>query len=197
MAKEDELVLVLQRDIVVPKPWSGIKSEGVDDFENLVRDHAEYKKRGDVEEDPSLKQLIPYMVFRFQDRYWLMQRTAKSGEERLHNLFTLGIGGHIRKEDLDGATIADWASREFQEEVDYKGIFKSKILGLLNDDSIPVNKVHIGCVMLLEGNTDNIAVRENHHQDGQLLTLEEVGQKYEVLESWSQIVYNFLKEQNG
>lgn len=197
MGKEDEQVLVIHREIVTPTPWEGIKVDGIAGFEDLIKANAEYRRRGDVEDDPNWKQLIPYMVFRYKDLYWAMQRTTKSGEDRLHNLYTLGIGGHVRKEDLEGEKIIDWANREFQEEVDYKGSFTSKPIGLLNAEKTPVDRVHIGYVILIEGDSYNIKSKEEEHQNAQLLTLPQMEGLYDQMEGWSKFVYKFLKEQNG
>lgn len=195
MAKEDEKVLSVPKNIVMPQPWQGITTNGLEGFEKLVKDSGQFKRRGDVEEDPNWKQIIPYMVYSYKKQFFLMQRTDKGGEARLYNNFSLGIGGHMRKEDLEGETIMDWAKREFVEEVSFNGKFTGKPLGLLNDDSNAVGGVHLGYVILLEGDSDNIKINDEH-QTGELKTLEEIQKIYPQMETWSQIVFDFLKK-NG
>jgi len=190
--KDDEIVLVVPRDIVVPRPWYGIKSDGIEGFERLVRENMQLKRRGDIEDDPRFKQIIPYMVFKYENRFFLMQRTDRGGDERLHNLYSLGIGGHIREEDLAGGAITTWAGREFEEEIDYNGSLKNRPLGLLNDDSNEVGKVHLGYVILLDGNSDQIQIRDEH-QSRSLQTLGEMLKIRPNMETWSQLVYDFLK----
>ena len=106
-------------------------------------------------------------------------------------MYSLGIGGHINKQDLDSVSILDWARREFDEEVNYSGQFTARPLGLLNDDANEVGKVHLGYVLLLEGNCDQISVRDEH-QLGKLVTLDEMKDSYDGMETWSQLVYDFL-----
>ena len=74
----------------------------------------------------------------------------------------------------------------------YEGSFDATLLGLLNDDSSPVSRVHLGVVFLVEGDNDNIAIRETDKLAGEMLTLEEMRIYYLGMESWSQIVYDRL-----
>ena len=121
-----------------------------------------------------------------------MQRKAGSSEQRLASKYSLGIGGHLREEDIKGATLFDWARREFEEEINYSGNLEITPLGILNDDSNDVGKVHIGFVFLLKGNSKNISIK-SELQSGQLLTVEQCQEKYSAMETWSQLVFNFIK----
>lgn len=205
MSKEDEKILVVPREIVIPQPWRGIKTEGVEGFEKLVRENGSFRRRGDMETNALWKQVIPYMVFQHQDKYFLMQRTDIGGEARLYNLYSLGIGGHINEQDLAGETIMDWARREFEEEVDYSGQFTAIPVGLLNDDTNDVGKVHLGYVFLLKGDSDRIQIRDEH-QSGKLMSLYEMRFLTPQMENWSSIIWDHLakdqvlghlKEENG
>src|SRR5687768_8619722 len=51
-----------------------------------------FRPRSQVEQDESVKQIIPYVCIRCGDSYVLLQRTKKQSEARLHNKFSLGIG---------------------------------------------------------------------------------------------------------
>jgi predicted NUDIX family phosphoesterase len=82
--------------------------------------------------------------------------------------------------------------REWEEEVIYDGSFEAKLIGLLNDESSPVSKVHLGVVFLVDGSSPNIAIRETDKLAGELLTLEEMRIYYLGMESWSQMVYDRL-----
>lgn len=146
-----------------------------------------------MEVDPTYKQIIPYLIFCHEDKYFVMQRQAKATETRLQSKFSLGIGGHIRQEDITGDDIIGWARREFEEEVDYNGSFTVEPLGILNDDSNAVGQVHVGFVYLLKGNSAHIKVKEEL-KSGELFTLEECMSFYDRMETWSQIVFNFLQQ---
>ena len=74
----------------------------------------------------------------------------------------------------------------------YEGRFDATLLGLLNDDSSPVSRVHLGVVFLVDGDTDNIAIRETEKLAGEMLTLNEMRIYYLGMESWSQMVYDRL-----
>lgn len=187
---KNENILVIKRNLLFPETaFQGIRPIE-DGFFDLVEEQKEFLPRPQMEEDPLYKQIIPYLIFKFQDRYFLMQRKSTSSEQRLKNKYSLGIGGHMRQEDMQQAkTIFDWAHREFQEEIDYNGNLTIKTLGMLNDDSNPVGQVHVGLVLLLEGDSDAIKVR-SELKSGQLLTISELQTHYEHLESWSQIIFN-------
>jgi predicted NUDIX family phosphoesterase len=149
--------------------------------------------RSEVEDDPAYQQIIPYVVFRHEDRYLLTHRLKASSEKRLRQLYSLGVGGHINPGDLDhGDPIADGLKREWEEEVVYEGRFETRLLGLINDDSSPVSKVHLAVVFLIDGDRPEITIRETDKLSGELLTLDEMRIYYLAMESWSQLVYDRL-----
>ena len=82
--------------------------------------------------------------------------------------------------------------REWEEEVVYRGSFEARLLGLIHEESAPVGRVHLGVVFLIEGDNDDIAIRETDKLSGELLTLDEMRIYYLEMESWSQIVYDRL-----
>lgn len=189
----DELILVIKRtDLFASDEWQGLKKVDYAAYAHLIQEKQEFLPRSLMEQDFAYKQIIPYLVFKHENKYFLMQRQAKATETRLKNKFSLGIGGHINKEDLVGNDIAAWARREFHEEVDYAGALSITPIGILNDDSNPVGQVHVGFVFLLEGEHAQISVKEEL-KSGQLLTLEECAPFYDQMETWTQIVYNFFE----
>ena len=76
-----------------------------------------------MEQDPSFKQLIPYVIFRYTTEsgdVLLFQYTRGSGqgEKRLHSKRSVGIGGHICSDDASAASVYDEGMRrELAEEV--------------------------------------------------------------------------------
>lgn len=193
-AKIDELILVVKREELFSKEnvWQGIAQVDFDNYLKILQTKREFLPRSVMEQDATYKQIIPYLIFTHNNKLFLMQRRAKATEARLKNKFSLGIGGHIRQEDMTTDSIIDWSKREFYEEVHYEGNLNVKPLGIINDDSNEVGKVHIGFVFLLEGDTDKISVK-SELKNGQLLTYEECRNNYfDDMESWSQIAFNFL-----
>ena len=189
-----EQVLCVKREDMFPDgAWHGFVSEDLDRHQALIRERHFFMSRSAVENDPGYQQIIPYVVFRHDGRYFLTHRLRASSEKRLRKQYSLGIGGHINPGDLEaGDPILDGLRREWGEEVVYDGRFETQLIGLLNDDSSPVSKVHLGVVFLVDGDTPNISIRETEKLAGELLTLEEMRIYYLGMESWSQMVYDRL-----
>ncbi len=194
MTAASEQVLCVRRDDIFPDgAWHGFVSDGLERHQKVIRERHFFMARSEVEDDAAYQQIIPYVVFRHGDLYFLTHRLRASSEKRLRKQYSLGVGGHINPGDLDaGDPIQDGLKREWEEEVIYHGSFEAKLIGLLNDESSPVSKVHLGVVFLVEGDTPNIAIRETTKLAGELLTLEQMRIYYLGMESWSQMVYDRL-----
>jgi predicted NUDIX family phosphoesterase len=189
-----EHVLCVRRDELFPDgAWYGFISEGLERYQEVIRERSFFMPRAEVEEDPAYQQIIPYVVFRHGDRYFLTRRLKASSEKRLRQLYSLGVGGHINPGDLEhGDPIMDGLRREFEEEVNYAGEIHATLLGLINDDSSPVSRVHLALAFLVEGSSPEISIKETDKLAGELLTLEEMRIYYLSMESWSQITYDQL-----
>ena len=194
-SKLDEKVLVVPRESLFKDGTvSGFQpTQDFGKYVEIIRENKQFLSRSQVEEDPSFKQIIPYLIFSHQSTYFLMQRKDSASESRLKNKYTLGIGGHIREEDITGCDILGWSAREFDEEVDYLGAYSIIPLGIINDESNTVGQVHTGFAFLLKGNCPNISVR-SELKDGRLLPLKNCQKFYESMESWSQFIFDFLTD---
>jgi len=69
-------------------------------------------------------------------------------------------------------------------------------VGLLNHDANDVGMVHVGLVIRVLGDSDKIDIRDEH-KSGKLVSLEDLGKYYNRMETWSQIVYDFLMAKNS
>jgi predicted NUDIX family phosphoesterase len=168
-------------------------SDGLDRVRQVIRERSFFMPRGEVEEDPTYLQIIPFVVFRHRDRYLLTKRLRASTERRLRQRYSLGVGGHINPGDVEGGDVVDGGMRrEWQEEVRYAGSFSARLLGVLNDRSAPVSRVHLGLVFLVDGSTPDIEIRETHKLSGELLRLDEMRIYYLDMETWSQLVFDQL-----
>jgi predicted NUDIX family phosphoesterase len=184
---------VKREDMFPDGAWHGFVSKDLERHQAVIREHHFFMPRAAVENDPGYQQIIPYVVFRHDGRYLLTHRLRASSEKRLRKQYSLGIGGHINPGDLEaGDPILDGLKREWREEVVYEGKFEAELIGLLNDDSSPVSKVHLGVVFLVDGDTPDISIRETDKLAGELLTLDEMRIFYLGMESWSQMVYDRL-----
>ncbi len=190
-----EEILVVKRSVLFPQTaWQGIKTVDFATLLPLIARNQEFHPRFLMETDPTYKQVIPYLIFTHAGRYFLMQRHKQASEVRLQSKLSLGIGGHIRKEDMTNTSnIFEWAAREFHEEVNYAGTLEIEPIGILNDDSNDVGKVHVGFVLLLHGDSDEISIR-SELQSGELVSLTECLEKKDRMETWSQMVLDWLSK---
>ncbi|MBD3273408.1 hypothetical protein GF385_03615 [Candidatus Dependentiae bacterium] len=192
--KEDEKILVIPRNVLFKKKEiNGIEKIDFDYYQKLIEKNQQFLWRSEMETNPNYKQIIPYLVFNFEDKYFLMQRKSSASEARLQNKYSLGIGGHIRKEDIKDLNIFNWAKREFNEEIEYHGNFEIEPIGILNDDSNDVGKVHTGFVFLLKGESNKIKIR-SELKSGTLLNLNQLSKFYKNMENWSKLVFDFLNK---
>ncbi len=194
--KTEEVLVVPRAQIFPDGAWHGFIDTDLDRYLETISSKFEFRRRGDVEDDPSFQQIIPYVVFRNADRYFLTKRLKESSEKRLRHLYSLGVGGHINREDIseraDADPVIERLRREFEEEVVYEGQWTHRMIGLLNDDSNDVSRVHLAVVFEVTGDRPEIAIRETGKLDGELLSLEEMKIYYLDMESWSQLIYDHL-----
>ncbi|WP_337867178.1 NUDIX domain-containing protein [Meiothermus sp.] len=149
-----------------------------------------FLERPQAEEDPTHRQIIPYAVVRYRGRLFLMRRRG-GGEARLHNRYTLGVGGHINPQDVGGNPVLDGLRRELLEEVGIRAYAAQPVGFIVMADS-PVSRVHAGVVFLVEAEEEP-RVMEPEKLEGRLALLEEVQQVYEGLEGWSKVVVDWLR----
>jgi predicted NUDIX family phosphoesterase len=187
-----ELILVVNREyLFTQEPWQGLHRHNMQRYLNIIAARKEFMPRHLAEQDFRYKQIIPYLIFTHNGEIFVMQRHENATEKRLQNKYTIGIGGHIRQEDIKGSDIFDWANREFHEEVTYHDTMTIEPLGILNDDSNDVGKVHLGFVFLIHGHSNNIGIR-SELKSGQLLPLETCITLQPHFETWSQLVLQNL-----
>src|SRR5207245_9273694 len=133
--------------------WSGFREHGIEDLVDRIRHGYRFRPRVEAESDPLAPQVIPFVVFRHQDRYFLTERLRRSSERRLRKLYSLGIGGHINPEDVAGSAdpIDAGLRREWEEEVVYSGQFSTRPAGAINDHEAPLGRAHVGLMLLTCG----------------------------------------------
>jgi len=203
----EEKILVVPRETLFGEKkeryFQGFQPRKNLDFENIIKKHYKFilrkisssKQPVPAEQDESMKQIIPYMIFKHKDKYFIYKRLPQSEEERLHEKYSMGIGGHINPVDVNsGNILKEGMKREFEEEVDYPYDYKTEIIGFINDDSDSVGKVHFGVVVLVQGSNDKIDVKEKDKLDGSMMTLFKAKKYRNKMEGWSQIVFDWLKK---
>jgi len=190
MGVDEEILVVRRVDLFWNGPFRGVSTTGLDEYIERVRRHGFFKRRGDVEEDPSLKQIIPYLLVRRAGRYMLFRRTRAGGETRLHDLYSVGVGGHISRTDVDdaGDVVAAGLRRELEEELVVGGAWSARLAGVLNDDDNPVGQVHFGLVHVIDVAAGEVMIRETDRLMGRLADPGDIREAYAHMETWSQLI---------
>jgi predicted NUDIX family phosphoesterase len=186
-----ERVLVVPRGVLMSDPgWHGIIDGNVADLDRIIRSEGRFVERSAAEDDRALKQVIPYLVLRDGKRYFLMRRTQAGADARLHDRFSIGVGGHLNPGDVD---LAGGLRREWSEEVDAAFDPEFTLVGLLNDDTTDVGAVHLGAVFTADAAGRPVAIRETEKLSGGFAPATEVAAVLEHLETWSALVFEFLE----
>lgn len=160
----------------------------------LSPEHVSYRPRGQMEEDPSFKQLIPYVIFQWHSQLFQYTRGKLQGEQRLHALRSIGVGGHISAEDrnLFDPSYEEALQRELDEEVHVESPYRQRVVGLINDDETPVGRVHLGIVHLCELEEPKVRPRERALTRAGFEEIERLHQEIDDFETWSQICLKSL-----
>ena len=150
-----------------------------------------FRPRSEVEQDESVKQIIPYVCIRCGENYGLLQRTSKQSEARLHNTFSLGIGGHINDAEQSSPDLVDAGlQRELSEEISLSEGYKLTPLGIIYDSTTPVGRVHLGVVYELEACDQNFRLNEPDLMTAKWVSAEELREYRDRMETWSQILFD-------
>src|SRR5699024_9022527 len=126
------------------------------------------------------------------DSTLVYRRLGGGGEERLHGLLSIGVGGHMNDvpevADIDSKLSVD-AARELAETVvlSAESVRDVEIMGLINDDDNEVGRVHIGLVLSVT--VDPATVSSKEEDTLELIWAEDVGLKgMSPYESWSELI---------
>ena len=220
--KNDEQILVfgkevfesigLIEDMLAVDVLAPLSKEDYEYMISLLNDMWEtggsVQRRGDMEEDMTYLQPIPAMVLKRGNEYFAYTRLEGGGEERLHNMGSLTVGGHMDLEQEEywnfEHLLALGAARELEEEVyilDENGkeinnhfeITKEMtIAGLGYSNASSVDAVHIAiyAIITIPENYD-VKVKETNVLEGEFKTLEEA--KEMNLENWSKMALSVLQ----
>jgi predicted NUDIX family phosphoesterase len=200
MADRDEKVLGFPRSLFEQLgPFQGFCAE-VQRYLPSILDpkNNSFRARSQAETDPSFKQIIPYVVLTDGKRILHYVRGKKSGEQRLVAKGSIGIGGHINDEDHSLFSVGEQAfreavAREVNEEILVEGAFDARAVGLINDDSIDVGKVHFGVVHVLRRRPEQVRKRESVITELEFLSAEQLRARRDRLETWSQLCLDHLE----
>jgi predicted NUDIX family phosphoesterase len=187
-----ELVYVVPRETILGDgAWHGVRTTDTAEFLAVVAARGRFESRAAMEADPSFKQIIPYVVLRDRERYFLMRRTRAGGDARLHDAWSIGVGGHVNPGDGD---LAGGLLREWTEELVADFVPEFRLVGLLNDDTTDVGRVHLGAIYLAEADGRPVAIRETDKLSGAFATPAQVQEVADRLETWSRLAFEFVED---
>lgn len=195
-ARDIERCLVVPRDRLLATLGTlpaGFREGGIEEALHVIRASGRFVPRPEAEEDPSLKQIIPYCLIEHRGAVFLMRRKRGGGESRLHDKLSIGVGGHVNPVDVPssgdlGAAIGRALERELHEELRVDSPSRRSELGLLNDDSNEVGQVHLGFVYRLDLEHPSVAVREEHNLEGTFVDTSTLLDLRPRMETWSRIL---------
>jgi len=192
-----ERVLVLPRSAVPGGcDFVGVRLADAEALRNLrlaVANDGRYLDRPLAEDDPSHKQLIPYVVVRDGRRTFFMERTTAGGDPRLHGKASIGVGGHLNPVDEGEDPLDAGLRREWAEELAANWQPQFRLVGFLNDDTNSVGAVHLGVVFTVEAMGRPVAVREHEKLTGAFVEADAIAAAWDRLETWSQLAADALK----
>ena len=174
---DEERVFVVPRSAVPDAAsWYGLRTTELDGFVAGVERDGRFEPRPAMEQDPSYKQIIPYLVLRDGSRY------------------SIGVGGHLNPGD---GGLLGGLRREWDEELAAGFVPEFRLVALLNDDTTPVGAVHLGAVYVGEAAGRPVAIRETDKLAGAFAEPDEVRGVRDRLETWSALVFDFLEAAVG
>jgi predicted NUDIX family phosphoesterase len=157
----------------------------------------EFIDREIVEKDSDYKQIIPYTIILTKDLKYIAVYKRRGSEKRLHDLWSIGIGGHINPIDADGnpdsikKIILAGMQRELDEELKRSGALdKPFFQGVINEEETDVGSVHIGFIFMISANAKNDYIGGEELVDFQWHETEKVGMLN--LELWSRLTLELM-----
>jgi len=205
--RTEEQVLVFERKVLEQSgTFYGLKFD-VDGFLHklFAPGILRFIPRPQAEADPAYKQLIPYVIMTHNGKYLSYVRGKRAGEKRLVGNRSIGIGGHINPIDNEIPLFdTDYRNlyrcaveREIAEEVTIEANHTDSVVALLNDDSNDVGRVHLGIVHCWTLDSPKVRRREQMITRMSFMTIEELREVRDSLETWSSLCLDGLIEMAG
>lgn len=203
MSKFDEMITVVPRSTLFNEEKNKFNGfldknsvKGQEIFDTLTK--YEVKRRGDMEEDPTYKQLISYCILENErDEILVYERLSGGGEARLHGQSSIGVGGHMN--DVKGADSINEvlrvnSQRELEEEVGLSAQKSQNLayIGFINDDTNEVGEVHMGVVFKINVNSSDVEAKETDTLRIKWMDQAKID-NYDDFETWSALILQALK----
>ena len=198
-----EFVFVVKRydlfDLEFPHGFQTAEEAGLPELLRRARERGFFVERRYTETDSSFKQIIPYCLVTCGDSVFLLRRTKKGGEARLHGRLSIGVGGHINPVDEEvGDVVEAGADRELEEEIVVEAPCTREPVGIINDDASKVGSVHFGIVFRVEVEEPKVRVRETDQLEGEFVTRdalrELLANERDRFETWTALILDRMDE---
>jgi len=172
-----------------------------------ILNNLEIVPRTQAETDYTRKQLVAYILVRSGELILTYRRTPKTNEQRLRELYSIGIGGHVNVEDRSQFSlfstdtefniefIRDAAWREINEEISIgsRVVREPEIIGFINDDSNDVGRVHFGIVWQLDIEKAEVSAKGSRGLgELEFNPLLHLLANKDQFESWSRLLIEYL-----
>jgi len=170
--------------------------KGNRDILNRIVQNGLFRKRSALEEDPAFKQIIPYAIISNKESFFLFKRKSGQTEKRLHNKLHLGVGGHMnpgKPDEPNEQYLIHELKRELFEEVKLLSdclIEDIEFIGFINDESIPVSRVHLGLLYNIHVSNKNVVINETDKMTAEWIDKTDLFDCYEEMETWTKIAFD-------
>lgn len=194
---QDEQVLCVKNFHL--NTWTKCCDSKIQALLNTIKNHGYFDFRHNAEIDFEAKQVIPYVVLKYKDKYFVTERIK--GDSRLVGGLSIAVGGHINPCDMKEGMNYPWdmivncMERELTEETTidiYNNPDSFETITTFVDESAEVSKVHVCVLILVELTSDAIEIKETDKLKGQWMSVEEIEGVKDRLEGWSSIALEIL-----
>ncbi|HRV02174.1 MAG TPA: NUDIX domain-containing protein [Mesotoga sp.] len=165
-----------------------------EDSRNLLFDtilaYRTLARRGDVEENPSFLQVIPYATIYTKENgeylFLAYKRSSKGNEKRLRNEKSIGFGGHMNDRDNCAITCLE---RELKEELSIDLMpHNLEFSGVIYTPYVDVSKVHVGLHYMYYIHPEKDVSISEEIESIELLNYKELLEIRSNLELWSKTI---------
>jgi len=180
--------------------FQGVSLETEEYLKEILHvDNAYFIDRVKAETDEKYKQIIPYVLLVYRNELlFTYKRSPQAGEKRLHEQWSIGIGGHVNNGDIntslgiDNISLSSALRRELEEEVEFADpawIGMPVPVALINDDKNAVGRVHFGVVYVALVTNANIFPKDKEIKESCFLpfNITKCGKLTESFEPWSRL----------
>ena len=198
----DEIILCIESNVVNNFiKGNGIKSLTRNDFDSLFStNNLWFGPRMELESRECFRQVIPYIILKYESQVVIYQRTYSGLEKRLHGLRSIGFGGHVCLKDIVISnnqiscfkTIEKAAIREVNEELVCPPVTSKKLVGIIRESENFVDKVHLGIVEIWSLESPIISAKEDTICECGFVQIMQLKRESKRMEKWSKLCCDLL-----